>query len=75
MDKRSKLPLWIGNNMREANVNISTDVALSTAKKFLRQMAQPYEITQKVGASLWSLADIDKRYPQNLPQSMDVDQK
>jgi RNase H-fold protein (predicted Holliday junction resolvase) len=38
--------------MSEACINMSTDMAIATAKKFLRSMAQPFEHTQ-LGVSLW----------------------
>lgn len=28
----------------------------------VRQMAQPYDVTQKLGSSLWSAADIARMY-------------
>jgi hypothetical protein len=39
-------------------------MALSTAKKFLREMAQPYELTDKIGISLWSEEDIRRIFGQ-----------
>ncbi|KAJ3218139.1 hypothetical protein HDU67_006543 [Dinochytrium kinnereticum] len=51
-DKRSKLPKWITAEMSEAWVNMSTDMAVATAKKFLRSMAQPFDHSQ-LGVSLW----------------------
>ncbi|KAJ3417617.1 hypothetical protein HDV05_000074 [Chytridiales sp. JEL 0842] len=51
-DKRSKLPKWIQAEMSEACINMSTDMAVATAKKFLRSMAQPFEHAQ-LGVSLW----------------------
>jgi len=33
IDKRSKLPAWIGSHLSDANVNLSTDMAVSIAKK------------------------------------------
>ncbi|KAJ3071405.1 DNA-dependent ATPase of the nucleotide excision repair factor 4 complex [Podochytrium sp. JEL0797] len=51
-DKRAKLPKWIQAEMSEAYVNLSTDMAVATAKKFLRSMAQPFESSQ-LGISLW----------------------
>ncbi|KAJ3195239.1 hypothetical protein HK101_000768 [Irineochytrium annulatum] len=51
-DKRSKLPKWITAEMSEAWINMSTDMAVATAKKFLRSMAQPFDHSQ-LGVSLW----------------------
>ncbi|CAG8501032.1 4627_t:CDS:10 [Ambispora gerdemannii] len=54
-DKRAKLPKWINHYITEANTNLSTDMALVNAKKFLRQMAQPFEHSHD---SLWTEEDI-----------------
>jgi len=59
-EKRSKLPKWITQNITEATTNLSTDMAIGIARKFLRSMAQPFESNQ-VGVSLWSVKDIEKR--------------
>ncbi|RHZ77215.1 hypothetical protein Glove_184g80 [Diversispora epigaea] len=61
MDKRSKLPKWINQYITETAINLSTDMALVIAKKFLRSMAQPFEH----GISLWSLEDIESKYHNN----------
>ncbi|KAJ3121717.1 DNA-dependent ATPase of the nucleotide excision repair factor 4 complex [Nowakowskiella sp. JEL0407] len=39
-DKRSKLPKWITQGIDEGSTNLSTDMAISRAKMFLKQMAQ-----------------------------------
>ncbi|XP_021279539.1 DNA repair helicase XPD [Herrania umbratica] len=60
-DKRSKLPSWILSHLRDANLNLSTDMALHIAREFLRKMAQPYD---KTGGSdrktLLSQEDLEK---------------
>ena len=40
-DKRSKLPAWIQQFMSDSYSNLSTDIAMASARQFLRQMAQP----------------------------------
>ncbi len=52
-DKRSKLPKWIQAGMSESCMNLSTDMAITISKKFLRAMAQPFEHSQ-LGVSLWN---------------------
>uniref|UniRef100_A0A1D1YM86 DNA 5'-3' helicase n=1 Tax=Anthurium amnicola TaxID=1678845 RepID=A0A1D1YM86_9ARAE len=42
-DKRTKLPGWILSHLRDAHLNLSTDMALHIAREFLRKMAQPYD--------------------------------
>ncbi|ORZ03452.1 DNA repair helicase [Syncephalastrum racemosum] len=59
-DKRAKLPKWINQYVTDASTNLSTDMALVIAKKFLRTMAQPFEMNQ-AGVSLWTLKDIENR--------------
>ena len=73
MDKRSKLPKWILANMNDANIAVSTDMAIVQAKRFLREMAQPYDLYKNVGSTLWSGEDIAKM---NLHQSLveDIEQ-
>lgn len=39
---------------------MSTDMAISLSKKFIRQISQPWDHTQ-TGISLWTLADIEAR--------------
>lgn len=60
-DKRSKLPGWILSHLRDAHLNLSTDMALHIAREFLRKMAQPYD---KAGVSgrktLLSEEDLEK---------------
>ncbi|CAN4113655.1 unnamed protein product [Withania somnifera] len=42
-DKCSKLPGWILSHLRDAHLNLSTDMVVYVAKEFLRKMAQPYD--------------------------------
>ncbi|KAI8887472.1 DNA repair helicase [Backusella circina FSU 941] len=60
-DKRAKLPKWINQYVTDASTNLSTDMALVIAKKFLRSMAQPYE-TSQTGVSLWTVKDIESKH-------------
>eukprot|EP00043_Microstomoeca_roanoka_P005591 m.56764 g.56764 ORF g.56764 m.56764 type:complete len:776 (+) comp13031_c0_seq3:84-2411(+) len=57
-DKKGKLPKWIQKYITPGNSNLSTDDAVKVAKKFLREMAQPYEA--KPGLSLLSLQQIQQ---------------
>ncbi|KFK42679.1 hypothetical protein AALP_AA1G025700 [Arabis alpina] len=61
-DKRSKLPGWILSHLRDAHLNLSTDMAIHIAREFLRKMAQPYD---KAGTTmgkktLLTQEDLDK---------------
>ena len=44
-DKRSKLPKWILQFLGEQYLNLSTDMAISHVKQFLRIMGQPIDQT------------------------------
>jgi DNA excision repair protein ERCC-2 len=58
--KRNQLPKWISQAMLESETNLSTDMAVATAKNFLRTMAQPFRAKDQEGISTWSLADIER---------------
>nr|XP_029118754.1 general transcription and DNA repair factor IIH helicase subunit XPD isoform X2 [Elaeis guineensis] len=60
-DKRSKLPGWILSHLRDAHLNLSTDMALHIAREFLRRMAQPYDKAGTGGRkTLLSQEDLEK---------------
>lgn len=61
MDKRNKLPQWINLGISEGNTNMSTDMAIASAKKFLRDIAQPFDFQQQVGSLLLSEEDLRRR--------------
>jgi DNA excision repair protein ERCC-2 len=42
-DKRDKLPQWITSHLKDAHMNLSTDMLVHVARKFFVDMAQPYE--------------------------------
>ncbi|KAJ5082355.1 hypothetical protein N7532_011398 [Penicillium argentinense] len=58
--KRPQLPKWINQAMLDSETNLSTDMAVSNAKNFLRTMAQPFKAKDQEGISTWSLADIER---------------
>lgn len=58
--KRTQLPKWISQAMLESETNLSTDMAVATAKSFLRTMAQPFKAKDQEGISTWSLADLER---------------
>ncbi|BFZ56182.1 TFIIH/NER complex ATP-dependent 5'-3' DNA helicase subunit [Savitreella phatthalungensis] len=57
-DKRSKLPKWIQQYMSEPNCNLSTDMAVTTARKFLRNMAQPFGASDQEGIAWWNMDQV-----------------
>lgn len=50
-DKRDKLPGWITTHLKDAHLNLSTDMLMHVAREFMRGMAQPYD-RMAVGRSL-----------------------
>lgn len=58
--KRNQLPKWITQGLSEADLNLSTDMAISNAKQFLRTMAQPTDPKDQQGVSVWSYNDLIK---------------
>ena len=56
--KKAQLPKWIAQGLSDADLNLSTDMAISNAKQFLRTMAQPTDPKDQEGVSVWSLDDI-----------------
>lgn len=58
--KRTQLPKWINQAMLESETNLSTDMAVATAKNFLRTMAQPFKAKDQEGISTWSLTDLER---------------
>ena len=58
--KRTQLPKWINQAMLDSETNLSTDMAVATAKNFLRTMAQPFKAKDQEGISTWSLGDLER---------------
>ncbi|KAL3233496.1 General transcription and DNA repair factor IIH helicase subunit XPD [Nakaseomyces bracarensis] len=58
--KRNQLPKWIAQGLSDADLNLSTDMAISNAKQFLRTMAQPTDSKDQEGVSVWSYNDLIK---------------
>ncbi|KAI1472022.1 putative excision repair protein rhp3 [Daldinia caldariorum] len=58
--KRLQLPKWINQAMQEVDGNLSTDMAVITAKRFLRDMARPFKAKDQEGISMWSLEDLQE---------------
>ena len=63
--KRTQLPKWISNAMMDADTNMSTDSAVSVAKKFLKTLAQPFSSQDQEGISTWSLSDLERHKAQS----------
>ncbi|RDW89954.1 TFIIH/NER complex ATP-dependent 5'-3' DNA helicase subunit RAD3 [Aspergillus mulundensis] len=66
--KRTQLPKWISQALLESETNLSTDMAVATAKNFLRTMAQPFKPKDQEGISTWSLADLERHRAKQLQE-------
>lgn len=58
-DKRGKIPRWIQEHLTDNLCNLSTDEAIQISKKFLRQMAQPFNRKDQLGLSLLTLEQLE----------------
>ncbi|GMM51972.1 TFIIH/NER complex ATP-dependent 5'-3' DNA helicase subunit [Starmerella bacillaris] len=58
--KRDQLPKWIAQGILESDVNLSTDMAIAAAKKFLRTIAQPVDAEDQKGVAIWEIDDLEK---------------
>ncbi|KAL4876264.1 hypothetical protein BJY04DRAFT_143568 [Aspergillus karnatakaensis] len=67
--KRNQLPKWISQAMLESETNLSTDMAVATAKNFLRTMAQPFKAKDQEGISTWSLADLERHREKQMQEA------
>ncbi|XP_048732023.2 general transcription and DNA repair factor IIH helicase subunit XPD-like [Ostrea edulis] len=59
-DKRTKIPRWIQEHLKDGLCNLSTDEAIQVSKRFLRQMAQPFSREDQLGLSLLTVEQIDQ---------------
>lgn len=58
-NKKGQLPKWISQALYESDTNLSTDMALANAKKFLRNLSQPSNPQDQEGVSVWDLAQLE----------------
>lgn len=59
-DKRSRLPKWIQEHLTDSHCNLSTEEAMQTARRWLRQMAQPFSREDQLGVSLLTLQQLEQ---------------
>ena len=62
-DKRSKLPKWILQFLQDSCLNLSTDMAISHVKAFLRLMGQPID-QEALQSVLLTLDEVNRMNPQ-----------
>ncbi|CDK29695.1 unnamed protein product [Kuraishia capsulata CBS 1993] len=58
--KKGQLPKWISQALLDADTNLSTDMAIASAKKFLRTLAQPADPKDQEGVSVWNLDQLQQ---------------
>jgi len=51
-NKRSKLPGWVTQFLRESNLNLSTEEAVAVCRTFLRELAQPIDPAKRTANML-----------------------
>jgi len=61
-DKRSKLPKWILQFLADSYLNLSTDMAISQVKHFLRLMGQPID-QEALQSVLLTLEEVNRMNP------------
>ncbi|KDQ60828.1 hypothetical protein JAAARDRAFT_31813 [Jaapia argillacea MUCL 33604] len=72
-DKRAKLPRWINQYITETAANLSTDMALTLSKLFMRTISQnPNE--NQTGISLWTLEDVEKAQAKQKALALEMEQ-
>lgn len=69
--KKGQLPKWISQALNDADTNLSTDMALASAKDFLRSLAQPANPKDQEGVSVWNLGQLEEF--QKLHQKVEVE--
>lgn len=72
--KRSQLPRWIAQGLHDSDTNLSTDMALASAKKFLRSLAQPTNPKDQEGVSVWNLEQLEAYQAQHQNKVERVDE-
>jgi DNA excision repair protein ERCC-2 len=67
------LPRWINQYITETASNLSTDMALTLSKLFMRTISQnPNE--NQTGISLWTLEDVEKAQAKQRELAMEAEQ-
>ncbi|KAL6941352.1 TFIIH/NER complex ATP-dependent 5'-3' DNA helicase subunit [Hanseniaspora osmophila] len=58
--RKKQLPKWIAQGLSDADLNLSTDMAINNTKHFLKTMAQPSDPKDQEGISIWNLEQLQK---------------
>ncbi|CAN7983690.1 unnamed protein product, partial [Ixodes hexagonus] len=60
-DKRSKLPRWIQEYLKDSMCNLSIEEAMQVVRRFLKQMAQPFTREDQLGLSLLTAEQLESQ--------------
>ncbi|CAN8032100.1 unnamed protein product [Ixodes persulcatus] len=60
-DKRSKLPRWIQEYLKDSLCNLSIEEAMQVVRRFLKQMAQPFTREDQLGISLLTAEQLESQ--------------
>jgi len=58
-DKKNKLPKWIQEHLKGPLCNLSVEESTQIAKRWLRQMAQPFTMDDQKGISLFTVEQLE----------------
>ncbi|KAK6462861.1 putative transcription initiation factor TFIIH subunit [Scheffersomyces coipomensis] len=73
LGKKKQLPKWIFQALNDSDTNLSTDMALATAKKFLRSLAQPTNPKDSEGVSVWNMEQLLEYQEKHKPKTVQFD--
>jgi DNA excision repair protein ERCC-2 len=73
VDKRNKLPGWIAEYLLDSYLNLSTDMAVSLSRSFLKEMAQPFALTDHIGKALWTQQIVEQQATSQPPTTIQSD--
>ncbi|KAG8234636.1 hypothetical protein J437_LFUL014212 [Ladona fulva] len=68
-DKRTKLPKWIQEHLKDSLCNLSTEECVQIAKRWLRQMAQPFTRDDQLGISLLTPEQLIERAAKEMKEN------
>jgi DNA excision repair protein ERCC-2 len=73
--KKGQLPKWIAQSLLDADLNLSTDMAIANAKQFLRTMAQPTDPKDQEGISVWDHQQLEEFQNEQHVEEANVDEE
>lgn len=74
-DKRTRLPKWIQEHLTDNYCNLSTEESMQIARRWLRQMAQPFTREDQLGVSLLTLNQLEAMEKEKADKKAKAEQK